>query len=82
MAEAARDFVVDGAPRPWALEMYHECTLFSQFPRPGGWHEQDDLEMSLMQLANRAASVYAKAGTGQEITPEDADFMVWLEEDE
>ncbi len=56
--------------------MFYECQAFGQFPRAGGWHQQDDLEMYLMNIVQRAAEVYSKS----ELTESDAEFVVWVED--
>ena len=82
LARDTRDYVVDDAPMPWALQIFYDCTTFGQFPRVGGWHSQDDDEMYLMQLANRSAVAYASAAAGREISESDAEFFVWVENDD
>ena len=82
MARAARDHVVDDAPIPWALEIFYDCQAFGQFPRVGGWHGQDDLEMHLMKIASRAAATYSAKMAKRKLTPEDAEFLVWVEGEE
>lgn len=44
------------------------------FPRPGGWHEQNDFEMRVMRLAYRTAHLYQSQKWGEE----DGEFILWL----
>jgi hypothetical protein len=59
-----------------------DCRDFRQFPRPGGWHAQDDLEMEAMRTARSAYNVYMKKRNGVKWDLFDAEFVAWLEGDD
>lgn len=54
----------------------------TQWPRPGGWYEQDDEEMALMRLAWYVSKLYQRDANGKmrPWTADDAEFLFWLEE--
>ena len=59
-----------------------ECRNFGQFPRPGGWHNQDDFEMMAMNTARSAYDVYTKQKNGVKWNESDAKFIAWAEGDD
>ena len=61
--------------------MLRDCRAYWQFPRPGGWHDQDDLEMVLMAMAGKAEQVFVKQATASKWTPDEGEFAAWVEVD-
>lgn len=58
--------------------MFRDCRDFGQFPRPGGWHDQDEFEMMMMRLAQCAQHVFSK----EKWDADDRKFILWVEEND
>jgi len=60
----------------WCLD---ENGRLISWPRAGGWHDQDEYELKAMRLAHRAYLTTKFPGKWQQ---GDADFILWLNEDD
>lgn len=73
---------------PWPLDMANVCMNgwgnVLHFPRRGTWADQDDDEMSLMQLAWYVRKLYQKDKKEAlpKWSPNDAKFIFWLERED
>lgn len=56
---------------PWTGGVLH-------FPRIGGWHDQDPLEMAAMRQAWRTAEVFGRAA--KRWSDSDREFVKWMDE--
>lgn len=59
--------------------MARDCRKYQQFPQPGGWHDQDELELVLMGIVESAEFIYQKQG---DWTANEMKFIEWVESDD
>lgn len=64
---------------PWALDMALQCLdvtgAVQRWPRPGGWHEQDEFEIEAMEVAWRVHRFYNDPKARAKENP---DFLLWV----
>lgn len=71
---------------PWALDAARACLdaygTLRLFPRPGGWHEQDEFEIDALRMAFRVQKLHPRDAKKRKFEGEDPNFLLWLDEEE
>lgn len=60
----------------WCLDQRGELRAW---PRPGGWHEQDDYELQAIRIAWKT---YWLMNNPKKWGNEEAEFLIWLNSDD